>query len=189
MARLPFLTTRDQLAPEAHAAFDAIADSRGSINTPYSIALHAPEVALRMLSIGNHLRFEANLPGWLRELAIIVAARQFDAAFVWAAHVPMALQEGVRQEAVDVVGSFGDTSSLKPEEAAVINYGRELIGEHTVSQPTWDALHDQLGDRALVELTALMGYYLMIACTLISNDVKAPEGRPQLPPRPASVSA
>jgi 4-carboxymuconolactone decarboxylase len=183
MPRLPLLTERDAVPAEARAAFDSIVDSRGTINTPIGLLMYAPEAAARTVNLGNYLRFDSDLPQAMRELAIVTAARGFDCEFVWAAHVPAALQAGISQDVVDVVGSFGDLDGLSAQEAAVVRLGRELVGGHRVSQATYDAVRGHFGERGLVELTALMGYYLMIACTLITQDVEIPEGRPRLPMR------
>jgi 4-carboxymuconolactone decarboxylase len=185
MPRLPFLDNRDTLPSDALPAFDAIVGSRGRMNAPMSLLMYSPEAAARTAHLGNYLRFESNLSPAIRELAIITAAREFDCAFVWAAHVPMALEGGIRQEVIDTVANFGDVGGLSDEEAAVVRLGRELIGRHQVSQSTFDAARAGFGERGLVDLTTLMGYYLVIATTLITMDVEIPEGRPRLPARSA----
>lgn len=189
MPRLPFLDNRDAVPHDALPAFDAIVGSRGRMNAPMSLLMYSPESAARTAHLGNYLRFESNLSPAIRELAIITAARAFDCGFVWAAHVPMALEAGVSQAVVDTVATFGDTRGLSAEEAAVIRLGRELIGDHRVSQEAFDAARACFGERGLVDLTTLMGYYLVIATTLLTMDVEIPEGRPRLPARAASGEA
>jgi 4-carboxymuconolactone decarboxylase len=183
MPRLPFLDNRDTLPSDAMPAFDAIVGSRGRMNAPMSLLMYAPEAAARTAHLGNYLRFESNLSPAIRELAIITAAREFDCAFVWAAHAPAALDAGISQDVIDTVASFGDISGLSDDEAAVVRLGRELVGKHQVSQATFDAARARFGERGLVDLTTLMGYYLVIATTLITMDVEIPEGRPRLPAR------
>ncbi|MGE0540755.1 MAG: carboxymuconolactone decarboxylase family protein [Dehalococcoidia bacterium] len=181
MPRLPFLDNRNDLPPDALPAFDAIIGSRGRMNAPMGLLMYSPNAADRVAHLGNYLRFESNLSPAIRELAIITAAREFDCAFVWAAHVPAALEAGIRQEVIDAVATFGDISGLSEDEAAVVRLGRELVGGHQVSQATFDTARARFGERGLVDLTTLMGYYLVIATTLITMDVDIPEGRPELP--------
>ncbi|HCL24959.1 MAG TPA: hypothetical protein DHW65_01255 [Dehalococcoidia bacterium] len=64
--------------------------------------------------------------------------------------------------------------ALSPQEAAVINYGREFFRTHRVSQPTFDAAMEQFGLRGLVELTNLMGYYSCLAFNINAFDVGLP---------------
>jgi len=42
---------------------------------------------------------------------------------------------------------------------------------HRVSETTFQALYARLGERGLVELTATIGYYAMLACTLNALDL------------------
>jgi len=186
MSRLPMLNTRESVPGEALPAFDAIAARRGAVSAPISLLMHAPEAAQRATQFGTYLRFESSLPGDVLELTIITAARAFDCAFVWAAHVPAALREGVPQDVVDVVGSGAATSALPPRYAATVDFGRALVGRHQVSQETFDAVRAHFGARGLTEMTALIGYYLLMACTLIANDVQVPEGRTGFPERTGS---
>ena len=48
---------------------------------------------------------------------------------------------------------------------------RELLHFHRLSEPTFQALYARLGERGMVELTATIGYYAMLACTLNAFDV------------------
>lgn len=179
MARLPLLNTRDAVPPEALPAFDAIVDQRGSINAPMSVLMHVPDLALAMTNLGTYLRFKSSLSEATKELAIITAARQFDCEFVWAAHVPAALKAGIPQQVVDLVDTSGDIAGIAAEQAEVISFGRELVGEHKVSRQAFDAIRNRYGVQGLIELEALIGYYLAIACTLLTAEMEIPEGRPR----------
>ena len=188
MPRLPFLNSREALTGEFAETYDAIMERRGAVTAPVSLLLHAPGLAYATASLGAYFRQDATLSKAVQELAIIVTARQFDCEFVWAAHVPAALREGISQETVDAVGAFGPTSGLPEEHAVVIALGRELIGAHQVSQAKYDTLIRHFGERGVIELQGLMGFYLLIACTLLTAAVETPEGRPRLPLVPTATS-
>ena len=57
------------------------------------------------------------------------------------------------------------------EDAQIVSFVREMLREHRVSETTFQALYGRLGERGLVELTATIGYYAMLACTLNTFDV------------------
>ena len=63
----------------------------------------------------------------------------------------------------------------------IVRYGRETLGDHNLSQEAFDAALGRFGERGTIVLGALMGYYSMIACTLIATDVRPAEGTPVLP--------
>ena len=172
MARLPQITTRDDVAPEHRDIVDSIAESRGRISGPFAMLLHSPEIAGRAAHLGAYIRFNSTIEPALRELAIITAAREFDCDYEWGAHERLARQEGVRDVAIDVVASKGDLGSLSDDEALVVGYGRELFRDHRVSAATFDKAKNRFGDQGVTELTATMGYYGMLACALNAFEVE-----------------
>ena len=181
MARLPQITSRDDVPSEYGHIFDAIAESRGRVSGPFSMLLHSPEVAGRTAHLGAYIRFESTLSPADRELAIITTSREFDCDFEWSAHEPLAREAGVRAEAVDAVANRAGVESLLEEEAVVVRYARELFRDHRVSDETFEAARSRLGDQGVTELTATLGYYAMLACALNAYEVEPAPGMPRLP--------
>ncbi len=177
MPRLPLLNTRESVPVESQPVYDAIMERRGAVTAPVALLMHAPETARHAANLGAYLRFEANLPQDVFELAIATAAREFDCEFIWAAHAPTAVREGVPQEIVDAVGVRGSVDGFPRRYGVVIRFARELVRDHRVSQPTFDAMRDEFGERGLTDITALIGFYLWLACALIANDMELPAGR------------
>jgi 4-carboxymuconolactone decarboxylase len=183
MPRLTPISKREQVSGDALTSFDAIIESRGSINGPHSMMLYAPKVAECSIGLSDSLRFGGNLSDHDTELAIITAARHWDCEYVWAAHAAAALRVGVRPEAVEIVANGGGLEGLTKEEAVIVRYGRELMDSHQVSQEAFDAAMQQFGEANTIVLGALMGYYSFIACTLLATDMKRAAGTPVLPKR------
>ena len=181
MARLPEITDKQDMPPDKRPIFDQIASSRGRIGFPFSLLLNSPEVAGRTAHLGSYIRFESVLSPVNRELAIITTSREFDCRFEWAFHAPLALEAGVRREAIDVVANHGDLDSLTADEAMIIGYGRELFRDHRVSDETFRIARARIGDKGITELTATFGYYAMLACTLNALEAEPPADRPRLP--------
>ncbi len=183
MTRLIPITKREQVSGDALIAFDALIESRGRINGPQSMHMYAPEVARRSNVLSDFLRFNSGLSAHDTELATITAAREMDCEYVWAAHAPAALKAGVRPEVIEIVANEGSLDGLTKEETVIVRYGREMIGDHRLSQEAFDAALDQYGEAKTITLGALMGFYSMISCTLIATDMKPAEGTPVLPKR------
>lgn len=64
--------------------------------------------------------------------------------------------------------------ALSEAEAAVIDYGREFFRTHRVSEETFNRALALFGNRGLVELTTLMGYYSCLAFNINAFDVGLP---------------
>ena len=181
MPRLPEITDRDQLPEEARHNYDLITARRGRVSGPFAVLLNSPEVAGRLGHLGTYVRFESALSGVDRELAIIATAREFDCPYEWAAHVRLARQEGVREEAIQAVANRNPLDGLPDDEALIVRYCREMFREHRVSDSTFRAAQTRYGDRGVTDLTATMGYYGQIACVLNAFEITPAADAPQLP--------
>ena len=93
MSRIPELE-RYRLSPEQTKVYDAILASRGSLHGPFRVWLHSPELAQRAQQLGEHVRFRTTLPDRIRELAILVTARFWDAQIEWSIHEPEGREAG-----------------------------------------------------------------------------------------------
>jgi 4-carboxymuconolactone decarboxylase len=172
MARLQALTTKESIPTDAHAAFDAIAETRNRVGGPFAVMMHSPEVAARSAHLGTYLRFESSLPKPIIELATIVAAHECECEYEWNAHSRAALAAGVPQAAVDAVAADSDTTDLDDEYALVIRYGKDILEKHRVDDATFEAAHARYGERGVIDLTATFGYYALLATVLNAVDVR-----------------
>ena len=120
MSRLPEIATKDQLSEDAHAVFDAIAESRGRVRGPFSILLHSPELAGRAAHLGAFVRFESSVPPEVRELAVLLGAHLWRCEYEWSAHLPQAQRVGVRPEAIAAIERDADLEAFTADEALVV---------------------------------------------------------------------
>lgn len=160
MARIPLITTRENLTTEQAGTFDWIVESRGRMIRPYEVLLHKPAIARPAAELGAKIRFDSEMADAQRELTILTAAHEHDCQFEWDSHLPIALAAGVRQEALDVVR--GAEGVLSEEEQALVSFTRELCRTSTVSEASFAAAHELLGTTGVVELAATVGYYTML---------------------------
>lgn len=179
---------REELDEAAQKTYDSLADPSGGslagLRGPGGIRLHSPDLSCGLRPANVRLRDPKVIDARTRELAILVTAREHDCQFEWAAHEAEAKKEGVSDEIVEIVRHGGSTDGLADYDSALIDFGRELFGNHRVTSDTYArlaAFHDR---RTLVDLVNLMGMYAMTAASLIAFDAQLPDGTPAgLPPR------
>jgi 4-carboxymuconolactone decarboxylase len=171
MAKIGLIEKKEDLAPEHQQIYEAIARSRGVVGGPFLALLHSPELAGRTAHLGSYVRFESSLDHKLVELAALVTARELDCKHEWAAHVNNAQKAGIPHETIRAIHQRKGAENFSVEDAQILGYVRELLHSHRASEATLKALHARLGERGLVELTATIGYYAMLACTLNAFDV------------------
>ena len=173
--RLP-LPRRDELDAEGQRIYDSLADPQGGslrgLRGPGGIHLHSPALARLNRPLNRYLRQEAGLGGRLRELAILVTARELDSQFEWAAHEAEARREGVAPEIIETIRHRRDTSHLNEADAVVIELGREMFTARKVSSATFARALALFGRRKLVDLVALMGNYAATAALLTAFDMQ-----------------
>ncbi|SRR5581483_4651665 len=183
MSRIP-LPAPESLTAEQRKVYDAIASGpRGGVRGPFKALLHVPELTDKVQQLGEYLRYRTSLEPRLSELAILVTARHWDCQYEWFAHEPHALKGGLAQDIVDAIRLDKRPTFAKADEAAIYDYAHELHTKRAVSDATYKRALDLFGAKGVVELTALLGYYTMIAMTLVGHDIPLPDGAsPPLPP-------
>lgn len=181
MSRLPF-PTRDELDADGQEVWDSITSTRSTITTPegtlmgpFNAWVNAPTIGGRLAALGAALRFESSVDRRLLEMAIITVGAHWRAEFEWWAHSRMALQYGVSQEVVDAIAR-GETPPMPDDERIVHAVARQLVDDGHVAAETYAAAHELLGDRGVVELITLCGYYTLVCFTLNGFDVALPPG-------------
>ena len=181
MPRVAPITDKSDVPTEYHAVVDAVLKVFGQVRGPYSVLLNSPKLTERVLNLGNFFRYESVVKPKDAELAILVAAREREGAYVWAAHVGAARRAGVREEAIDVIRAKADPGKLPPEEREIVTYAQQLFGTNRVDQAAFDTLKNRHGVPWLVELTAAASYYGFLSGIVSAFEVPAPPDGDQLP--------
>ena len=101
----------------------------------------------------------------------------------WHAHEEPARKGGVPPEVIEDI-RHGRTPRLhRDDEQAVYDFAHALHAQKSVPEPIYRRALDALGTLAVVELTAILGYYTMMAMTLAAHEILPPNGAPSpLPP-------
>ena len=161
--RLP-MPAPSSLDDAQRAAAQALIDGpRKGVHGPFLPLLRSPVLLERVARLGEFLRFESVLDARLRELATCVVARHASNRFEWAMHAPLAVQAGVAPEAIEAIRQGATPRLLAPDEQAGFDFVQELLATHGVSDPTYAAALARWGERGVVELTTLVGYFAMVS--------------------------
>ena len=181
MARLPEVT-RDQLKPEDQEYFDQIVGSRGSIRGPYGVLLHSPKLAARVAHTGTYVRFDCDIPNGLKEVVIITTAREIKSQYEFTAHARLARESNVSDDTIRAIAQGTAPEGLSGDEAMLVRYTKELLQNHKISDDTFNAVQDRFGVQGTVDVTGLIGHYLLVGQILAAFDVElAPGVKPELP--------
>jgi 4-carboxymuconolactone decarboxylase len=177
MPRIPLLSPESDLSAEQRRVLDGILGRRGGkIPGPYRFSLHCPELTETWHPLGELLRLKSSFPLRLSELAILIAARAWDCDYVFQAHAKHAAEGGLAQSVIDALARDERPSFEKEDEEALYDYCTELFERHAISDESYDRAKALFGVPGVVELTALIGYYGMVAMTILAHEMPLPAG-------------
>jgi 4-carboxymuconolactone decarboxylase len=176
--------TWDEMTPAQRTMIEhVLSGPRGSLDGPFNVQLRSPEMGDLGQQFGAATRFATTVPRKLYELAIIITARHWIAQFEWTAHRRGALQAGISASVVDAIAQGRRPQMMAADEAAVYNFATELLETKQVSDATFNAAKNLLGERGVVELINVMGWYGTVSMFLNVDRYPLPEGsQPELKP-------
>jgi 4-carboxymuconolactone decarboxylase len=114
-----------------------------------------------------------------------MTARFWSAQYEWFAHRKLALAAGLDAAIIEAIASGQRPVFHQPDEEIVYNFSKELLTTKQVSDAAFKAAVDKFGERGVVDLTGLMGYYCFVSMMLNIDRYPLPDGeKPELKPLP-----
>jgi len=181
MPRVAPVRGKEDVPAQYHDVVDDVLGVFGQVRGPFSMLLHSPKLAERMLQFVKFNRNESVVEPRLLSHAILASVRERDAHYVWAAQVGAARRNGVPEATIDILRAKGDPASLGEDERDIITYTRQLVRNNRVDQALFDRLQKRHGTQWLVELTAAGGYFGMLSGIVNAFEVAAPPDGDKLP--------
>ena len=181
MPRITPISGKADVPSQYHGVVDEVVKVFGQVRGPFSIMLHSPPLAERVLPLVTFFREGSVVEAKLRSHAILAAVREKEAAYVWAAQVGAARRAGVPEATIDLLRAKGDPTSLPADERDIVTYTRQLIRTNRADQAVQDRLKDRHGVQWLVELTAAANYFAFLSGMVNAFDVPAPPDGDKLP--------
>jgi 4-carboxymuconolactone decarboxylase len=170
--RLPEIA-ESELSEEEKKAADEFKSGRGyAVHGPFAVMLRSPEVMLRAKAMGDYLRFRNVLPGRVSEMVILITAREWTQQFEWAYHYRYAMEAGLAREIADAIGTGRRPPAMAEDETAAYDFAIELHQRKGVSDATYARALALFGERGIIDLTGICGYYGFLA--MIMNVARTP---------------
>ena len=177
------LTYRD-MTPEQKKMFESlIGGERRGASGPFNVLLRSPEMGDLAQKFGASMRFHSTIPPKLNELAIIITARHWTSHYEWYAHRRAAATAGLNEAIIQAIATGRRPTAMQPDEEAVYNFCTELLNNKQVSDQTFQAAKDKFGERGVVDLIGVTGYYNLVSMLLNVDRYPLPDGvQPELKP-------
>lgn len=182
--------TLDEMTPAQREVADKIrsgprasvsgsaANSGNSVGSPFNVWLRSPESADPIQQLGSYIRFKSSLGPRLNEFAILITAREWTSQYEWYAHHRLALQAGLNPQVAQAVAEGKRPTGMQADEEIVYDFSRELHQTRRVSDATYARALQQFGERGVMDLIAVNGYYTLVSMTLNVDRTPIPNGGP-----------
>ncbi|WP_225984807.1 carboxymuconolactone decarboxylase family protein [Noviherbaspirillum aerium] len=170
--RMPALPMEQMDAAQRAAAEALIAGPRGAVFGPFIPLMRSPELLNRLQKVGEYLRFDSVLDKRISEFVMLIVSRQWTQQFEWCMHYPLALKAGVRQEALDALAQGRRPTAMAADEEAAYDLCDELARNHGVSDATYARAVETFGERGVVDLLGLAGYFTTVS--MLMNVARTP---------------
>jgi 4-carboxymuconolactone decarboxylase len=147
--------------------------------------LRSPELLTRLAYTGAYLRYDTGFERKLNEFATLITLRHWECQNEWPVHAKDGINAGLRPDIVEAVAQGQRPVGMAPDEESIYDFLDELHRNRSVSDATFQRVQKKWGDRGVVDLVALDGYYSTIAAILSVAQTPLPAGVPlQIPHLP-----
>jgi len=161
-----------------------VSGPRGVLNGPFVPLLRSPEFMSRLQKTGEYLRYQNALGPKLTEFVILLTARQWTQQYEYVTHLPLALQAGVKPEVADAIREGRRPAGMAAEEEAAYDFCAELRLNQSVSDATYARAVSRFGERGVIDMIGVVGYYTTLAMVMNVARTPVPDGKAPLVPLP-----
>ena len=183
--RMPPIADAQMTEAQKKVVADVIAGPRGGIMGPFIPLMRSPEFMSRLQRTGEYLRYNSAFEPRLSEMAILITARLWSQNFEWYAHRPIAEKAGLKVAVIDAIAEGRRPAAMADDEATIYDFLDELGRNRTVSDATYKRAVAAFGERGVIDLIGIHGYYSLLAMVLNVTHAPLPDGaKPGLEPMP-----
>jgi 4-carboxymuconolactone decarboxylase len=170
------LTYQTMTAPQKKMFENLISGERRGAAGPFNVLLRSPEMGDLAQQFGASMRFHSSMPRKLNELAIIITARHWTSHYEWYAHRRAARDAGLNEAIITAIATGKRPTGMDADEETVYNFCNELLTTKQVSDKTFEATKAKFGERGVVDLIGVTGYYQLVSMLLNTDKYPLPDG-------------
>jgi 4-carboxymuconolactone decarboxylase len=165
-------TPVDDMDAETKSAYEYTLKLRGVVPGPHRIWLANPTLSRTIVPTGAYYQIESSLTKAEIEIVTNVVNGHWRAAYSNYEHENIAIEQGhLAPEKVAALIAGLPTSFDDPRQQVVCELASALAAARVVPVGLFHRARDLLGDKGIVDVTALMGWFTTVSLTLMAYDV------------------
>ncbi len=174
--RMPMIPDAQMTEAQKAVVKDIVSGPRGHLVGPFIPLLRSPDFMNRLQKTGEYLRFNSALEPRRSEMVILMTARVWSQVFEWHHHRIIAEKTGLAAEIIDAIAEGRRPAKMAADEAAIYDFIDELSRNRSVSDPTYARAKEHFGERGVIDMIGIHGYYSLLAMILNVSRAPLPEG-------------
>jgi 4-carboxymuconolactone decarboxylase len=147
------------------------------VGAGWSELLRSPELLLTVNAMREYVEYKPALVPRIRELVIMITGRQSSTDFMWNSHYAVAIKTGISPEILKSIAEGRRPTGMPEDQEVVYDFCDELHRNQSVSDATYAKALAKFGERGVVDIVGVYGWYSMWA--LMNKVWQKPPVEPQ----------
>jgi 4-carboxymuconolactone decarboxylase len=171
----------EELTAEQQKVYDLVCSTRDkTLGGPHLVKIFFPELEIRQQEINNLLRRDTKLKKTQFEMLTLIAARQYNVAYMWGVHERDGVKEGLSQAVMDAINHRKTPVFEDEADKLMYEVASTVVKGEVIPQKLFDRAIEVLGEEHLIEAISDVGYYSSSAITVNTYDITPRPGTPPL---------
>jgi 4-carboxymuconolactone decarboxylase len=176
--RLPAIPPEKMNEAQRKVAAALAAGPRGTVKGPFPAMMRSPEFMDRTQKLGEYIRFGSELDARLRSVASLITIRFWTNQYAWPGHTRQALRAGLQPAIIEAIAEGRHPTGMAEDEEIVYDFMLELYTNKSVSDATYAKAIAGFGEKNVIDLLGVAGYFGMLAMIMNVARTPPPEGKP-----------
>jgi 4-carboxymuconolactone decarboxylase len=144
----------------------------------WDTVLRSPELMLTINAMREYVEYHPALPPKIRELVIVITARQWNANFMYDRHYEVAIKTGLSAGILKAIAEGQRPTGMSEDEATTYDFLDELHRNQSISDTTYARTLAKFGEQGIIDLTGVYGWYCLwvMMHQVTSKPAVGPEG-------------
>ena len=164
-----------KFVPWSQKAKFAIKIDDGRLVGPFNTFLYSPQVSTAFLEFMEAETQFSTLTARVREVVTLTCGAFWNAKYELYAHSALARKAGLSEQTIRALATGQPPEALSADEMLAHDFTRQLITEHRVSEDLYSRAEAAFGKTELVNMTFLIGHYLLTSALLNTFETPAPD--------------
>jgi len=175
MARVALLN-KEQVSESFREMYQRSEERGQEVLNIIKLVANCPQMGQEYFRFAGSVLKGENVPMKYRELATLRVGNLTGADYEFLHHTPLGLSAGLTRKQINEIDTWSESSLFDELERTVLRYTDEVARDNCVTDETFQKLREYFNEHDLVELTLVIGYFVMLCRILVAFQLELEPG-------------